>query len=62
MVHKSTAMDFLLLQSIAAGRGHDFQLSDILLLLFYILELRLPLGRWENFVQKTKQHLAVFVS
>lgn len=48
MVHKSTAMDFLLLQSIAAGRGLDFQLSDILLLLFHILEVKLPVGRWEH--------------
>lgn len=43
MVHKSAAMDFLLLKSIAAGRGgHDFQLSDILLLLIHIRELKLP--------------------
>lgn len=50
MVHKSAAMDFLLLRSIAAGGGggHDFQLSDILLLLIHISKFKLPLVYWNN--------------
>lgn len=57
MVHKSAAMDFLLLRSIAAGGGggHDFQLSDILLLLIHISKFKLPLVYWSNLMPWTEK-------